>query len=67
MGAYWLGWNFLGALMFVLAGIVGLFPKHLPKTQNKAIENGNEGEKHDRKMEIEEKPEIKEDVQLKSM
>lgn len=31
LGAWWLGWILLGALMFLFAGFIGMFPKHLPK------------------------------------
>lgn len=61
MGAYWLGWNILGALMFVFAGLVGLFPKNLPK-KKKVVENGTDGEK----FEFAEKHEPAEKVELKS-
>lgn len=60
LGAWWLGWIALGALMFVFAGLIGMFPKHLPK-KKKPIENTTEGaEKCNQKPEIDEKIEIKE-------
>lgn len=31
MGAWWLGWVFLGFAMLIVALLVGLFPKQLPK------------------------------------
>lgn len=30
LGAWWLGWILLGTVMFLFAGFIGLFPKHLP-------------------------------------
>ncbi|KAH8403161.1 hypothetical protein KR222_006204, partial [Zaprionus bogoriensis] len=31
LGAWWLGWVILGTLMCVFSGLIGLFPKQLPK------------------------------------
>lgn len=31
LGAWWLGWIILGFSMLFFAGLIGLFPKHLPK------------------------------------
>lgn len=47
--------------MFVFAGLVGLFPKNLPK-KKKVVENGTDGEK----FEFAEKHEPAEKVELKS-
>lgn len=30
-GAWWLGWIILGFAMLFFAGLIGMFPKHLPK------------------------------------
>lgn len=59
LGAWWLGWLLLGALMFVFAGLIGLFPKHLPK-KKKVIEYEIDGEKSEPKVETVEKVVIKE-------
>ena len=59
LGAWWLGWILLGALMFIFAGLIGLFPKHLPKKE-RAIEYEIDGEKYEQKIEIVEKEPIKE-------
>ncbi|CAO1337195.1 unnamed protein product [Diamesa serratosioi] len=34
LGAWWFGWVFLGFAMIVVAGLIGLFPKELPKKRN---------------------------------
>ncbi|XP_073826986.1 organic anion transporting polypeptide 33Ea [Musca autumnalis] len=31
LGAWWFGWMILGTLMIVFSGLIGLFPKELPK------------------------------------
>lgn len=31
MGAYWLGWVFIGIAMLFVSVLIGLFPKQLPK------------------------------------
>lgn len=36
LGAWWLGWMLLGALMFVFALLIGMFPQHLPKKLKKS-------------------------------
>lgn len=46
--------------MFIFAGLIGLFPKHLPKKKKKAIEYGIDGEK------CEQTAEDDDDVKLKS-
>lgn len=53
--------------MFLFAGLIGLFPKHLPKKKKK-IEHEKDGEKCDQSIEMLEKHENNEiDAQLKSM
>lgn len=63
LGAWWLGWILLGTIMFIFAGLIGLFPKHLPKKDNAKhiTKQGeeNDGEKCDEKL-IEHKIETKE-------
>ncbi|XP_068150906.1 solute carrier organic anion transporter family member 74D [Drosophila tropicalis] len=34
LGAWWLGWLILGTLMCMFSGLIGLFPKELPKRGN---------------------------------
>ncbi|CAO1338045.1 unnamed protein product [Diamesa tonsa] len=34
LGAWWFGWVFLGFAMIIVAGLIGLFPKELPKKRN---------------------------------
>lgn len=31
LGAWWFGWIILGTLMILFSGLIGLFPKELPK------------------------------------
>lgn len=31
IGAWWLGWIVLAVVMLLFAGLIGLFPMHLPK------------------------------------
>lgn len=31
LGAWWFGWMILGTLMVLFSGLIGLFPKQLPK------------------------------------
>ncbi|XP_055920928.1 solute carrier organic anion transporter family member 74D [Eupeodes corollae] len=31
LGAWWFGWTILGTIMFMFSGLIGLFPKELPK------------------------------------
>lgn len=31
LGAWWLGWIILGVVTLLFAGLIGLFPMHLPK------------------------------------
>lgn len=31
LGAWWFGWMILGTLMVLFSGLIGLFPKELPK------------------------------------
>lgn len=52
LGAWWLGWIILGFLMFIFAGLIGLFPKHLPKKKKKAVAYDIDGEKCDQTTEI---------------
>ncbi|CAG9797785.1 unnamed protein product [Chironomus riparius] len=35
MGAYWLGWVFIGIALMIVAVLIGLFPKELPKKPSK--------------------------------
>lgn len=35
--AWWLGWVFLGIAMLLVAGLVGLFPKELPKKRKQNV------------------------------
>lgn len=51
--------------MFIFAGLIGLFPKHLPKKKKKAIESGIDGEKCEPSIENADKHDDK-DVKLKS-
>lgn len=39
LGAWWLGWIVLGAIMFLFAFLVGMFPKHLPKRKKAPTNN----------------------------
>lgn len=67
MGAYWLGWNILGALMFLFAGLIGLFPKNLPK-KKKVIEYDIDGLKSGQNCFMEQESEHKEQpAKLKGM
>ncbi|XP_055326118.1 solute carrier organic anion transporter family member 74D-like [Sitodiplosis mosellana] len=59
LGAWWLGWILLGVLMFIFAGLIGLFPKHLPK-KKQSIEHEIDDEKCDQKVETVEKRSTKE-------
>ncbi|XP_037958813.1 solute carrier organic anion transporter family member 74D-like [Teleopsis dalmanni] len=34
LGAWWFGWMFLGTLMILFSGLIGLFPKELPKRRS---------------------------------
>lgn len=34
LGAWWLGWVILGTLMCLFSGLIGLFPKQLPKADD---------------------------------
>ena len=34
LGAWWFGWVFLGLAMIIVASLIGLFPKELPKKRN---------------------------------
>lgn len=38
LGAWWLGWILLGALMFIFAAFIGMFPKNLPKKRKDDID-----------------------------
>lgn len=51
--------------MFIFAGLIGLFPKHLPKKKKKVVEYEFDGEKCVQTMEIADKYDDK-DVNLKS-
>lgn len=51
--------------MFVFAGLIGLFPKHLPKKNQKAVEHEVDGERCEQMAEIADKHDDK-DVTLKS-
>ncbi|XP_055837514.1 solute carrier organic anion transporter family member 74D [Episyrphus balteatus] len=35
LGAWWFGWTILGTIMFLFSGLIGLFPKELPKKKDK--------------------------------
>ncbi|XP_023159663.2 solute carrier organic anion transporter family member 74D [Drosophila hydei] len=41
LGAWWLGWVILGTLMCVFSGLIGLFPKQLPKKNNEGNRNSH--------------------------
>lgn len=41
LGAWWLGWVILGTLMCVFSGLIGLFPKQLPKKSNAEKHNSH--------------------------
>lgn len=68
LGAWWLGWIVLGALMFLFSFLVGMFPKHLPK--KKAIRKNNDPIDEEKREFIEQKVERKlideEEANLKS-
>lgn len=34
LGAWWFGWMILGTLMVLFSGLIGLFPKELPKRKS---------------------------------
>lgn len=65
LGAWWLGWIILGFLMFIFAGLIGLFPKHLPKKRKMIVKNEFDREKCEQIVEIADKHDDK-DVNLKS-
>lgn len=64
-GAWWLGWLILGSAMFIFAGLIGLFPKNLPKKKKIAVEYEIDGEKCAPSVEIADKHDD-DDVKLKS-
>lgn len=67
LGAWWLGWIVVGFLMFIFAGLIGLFPKHLPKKKKKVIEYEIDGEKCVQSADIVDKHFVDDkDVNLKS-
>jgi hypothetical protein len=43
MGAWWLGWCFLGCALMMCSFFIGLFPKNLPKKRNNDQHNNNNG------------------------
>ncbi|KAG4075324.1 hypothetical protein HA402_003115 [Bradysia odoriphaga] len=45
LGAYWLGWNMFGALQLLIAVLIGLFPKNLPKRKKLKVKNESDNEK----------------------
>lgn len=51
--------------MFIFAGLIGLFPKHLPKKRKKVVVNEFDREKCEQNLEIVEKYDDK-DINLKS-
>lgn len=51
--------------MFIFAGLIGLFPKHLPKKRKKVVVNEFDREKCEQTLEIDDKNDDKE-VNLKS-
>lgn len=38
LGAWWLGWVILGALMLIFSFFIGMFPKELPKRKKPVID-----------------------------
>ncbi|XP_031619006.1 solute carrier organic anion transporter family member 74D-like [Contarinia nasturtii] len=64
MGAWWLGWILVGILMFIFAGIIGLFPKSLKKEN--PVEKQDPGEEIcNKKLAAEQKIEETENGKLK--
>ncbi|XP_030380437.1 solute carrier organic anion transporter family member 74D [Scaptodrosophila lebanonensis] len=41
LGAWWLGWIILGTLMCLFSGLIGLFPKQLPKATDSSKHNSH--------------------------
>ncbi|KAH8267512.1 hypothetical protein KR018_006415 [Drosophila ironensis] len=41
LGAWWLGWVILGTLMCLFSGLIGLFPKQLPKAKQEGRTNSH--------------------------
>ncbi|EDW28766.1 GL18770 [Drosophila persimilis] len=41
LGAWWLGWVILGTLMCLFSGLIGLFPKQLPKVNDPIKHNSH--------------------------
>ncbi|KAH8413464.1 hypothetical protein KR009_011422 [Drosophila setifemur] len=41
LGAWWLGWVILGTLMCLFSGLIGLFPKQLPKVKDEGKTNSH--------------------------
>ncbi|KAH8234036.1 hypothetical protein KR032_011389 [Drosophila birchii] len=41
LGAWWLGWVILGTLMCLFSGLIGLFPKQLPKASDQGRPNSH--------------------------
>ncbi|XP_033149776.1 solute carrier organic anion transporter family member 74D [Drosophila busckii] len=41
LGAWWLGWLILGTLMCLFSGLIGLFPKQLPKAQDNSSKHNS--------------------------
>lgn len=41
LGAWWFGWMILGTLMCLFSGLIGLFPKELPKKNNRRLYNSH--------------------------
>lgn len=65
LGAYWLGWNILGTFMLLFAGLIGLFPKNLPR-KKEMVKGENDYENCDEDAKVDEKLKyMDEDVQLK--
>ncbi|XP_022221535.2 solute carrier organic anion transporter family member 74D [Drosophila obscura] len=42
LGAWWLGWVILGTLMCLFSGLIGLFPKQLPKARDTLKHNSHQ-------------------------
>lgn len=72
LGAWWLGWILLGTLMFIFAGLIGMFPKNLPKKTCRIVEHEIGSEKCEQMAaemaeDLDDDKEDKEVAELKSM
>lgn len=65
LGAWWLGWIILGVITLLVATLIGLFPRYLPKKKEKENIVEKSADQNDQRAEIVDIIEDK-DVTLKS-